>query len=592
VSILTAPDPYRTPPTFCSVAGWCGSNANFVAIWGSSATDIWIVANQAGDVAGADLPTDSDERSALLHWDGVAWNAVQFEGTHALHSVWGTAKDDVWVVGASAFVRHFDGKTWSALPLSIGAPIDFTSVSGTSSRDVWAVGWGQTVRHFDGAAWSAEQPPQWDTFRSVWASANEVWVLGDKTLSRFDRTVWSTVGRPPDSVTSSVWGRAPGEAWVAGPAGSLERWDSNGEQTNRVPDDSSPANFRCVWGSSDRDGWAVGEKGRIAHFSDGKWSAGPHLTESNLNAAWGAQGRTWFVGDNGAFLEFDGKNFSASPIATHELNRLWGTSANDVWAAGREIEHWDGKLWQDVPRPGFREVLALWGSSESNVWAVGAQGLLLHWDGAMWRDEPSPTAADIQGVWGSGERDVWAVDADGRFLRFDGVQWSVWPADNFGPLQSVWGTNALDVVAVGGSNRIHFNGFQWSLLPSHPSETPTYNVAFGNGSLVWIGGHVAWSAYKAGGARPELGRWNGIGMTDNLEPTTAPSNITLTSSSIEAGWASDAKDVWIYLSRLMHWDGADWAYSAAGNARVRALWGTTRDVWALANDGQIMRKAR
>jgi len=35
----------------------------------------------------------------------------------------------------------------------------------------------------------------------------------------------------------------------------------------------------------------------------------------------------------------------------------------------------------------------------------------------------------------------------------------------------------LDVVAVGGSNRIRFNGFQWSLLPPHPSETPTYNVA-------------------------------------------------------------------------------------------------------------------
>jgi hypothetical protein len=233
----------------------------------------------------------------------------------------------------------------------------------------------------------------------------------------------------------------------------------------------------------------------------------------------------------------------------------------------------------------------VWGSGASDVWASGVRGLLLHWDGVSWQAQTSPTSADIKGIWGSARQDVWAVDADGHFLHFDGSAWSVGAAQNFGPLDAIWGRNALDVIAVGGGNRIHFDGVKWELLPPHPVDIPTYRVAFGNGPFVWIGGHVAWHGYKAGGAYPELGRWDGIGMSDNLEPTTAPQPISLVSASIGAGWAADEKDVWISLGQLMHWDGASWSY-APGVEMVDALWGTTTDVWALTHAGQIIRKSR
>lgn len=587
--VLTGPDPLRTPPTFCSIDNWCGSNANFVAIWGSSDTDIWIVANEAGDISGTKLATNSDATSALLHWDGLRWSAVQLG---EIHAIWGSSKDDVWAVGRSALFLHYDGKDWSPVHAPVGAPIDFTAVTGSSPTDVWAVGWGKTVVHFDGNAWTQVAMPTWDIFRSVWASANEVWVLGDQTMNHFDRSSWSSVARPPGSVQSGLWGRAEDEAWIAGQGGTLERWNSTGEQTNPVAGGASASNFRGLWGSSASDGWAVGEKGIIARWGNAGWSAGPHLTDSSLNAAWGYQGSTWFVGDNGAFLEFDGKNFLASPIATHKLNGLWGPSARDVWAAGREIVHWDGNRWRDVARPGSDEVLAVWGSSATDVWAAGRHGLFLHGNGTAWQVSKSPTNADINGIWGSSKTDVWAVDAGGHFLHFDGSAWSIRAALNFGPLESVWGRNALDVIAVGGSNRIHFDGVEWHLLPPHPSETPIYKVAFGNGELVWIGGQVGWSAYKAGGAHPELGRWNGVGMTDNLEPMTAPAIVNLGSSSVEAGWGDTEQDVWIYLSRLMHWDGAQWSYSAAGHNPITALWGTTTHVWALTTSGQILEKSR
>ena len=579
---------------FCSSDRWCGSHANFVSIWGTSGSDIWIVANQTGNIAGGALPSNADAGSALLHWNGLSWSATQFDGSRTLHAVWGSSKDDVWVVGENETLLHFDGKSWSPIQLMVGGT-EFNSVFGTSARDVWVVGANKFIMHFDGAVWTRmEATSTWDVFRSGWSAAHEVWVLGDTTLNHFDLDSWSSVTRPANSVPSSIWGRANHEAWLAGQAGTIERWSSTGEQlANDVPGQTGAANFRSLWGRSDSDGWAVGEKGRIARWSDTGWTDGPHLTDSNLNAAWGDGASTWFVGDQGTFLMFDGQGWSANPLAAHQLKRLWGTSARDVWAAGREFMHWNGDSWQVVDRPGSDEVLGLWGSSAADIWAAGENGLLLHWDGATWQLKWSPSSANITGIWGSAKDDIWAVDGLGHFLHYDGVAWWLSPAQNFGPLTSVWGRNASDIIAISGSNRILFDGKEWSLLPRHPNETPNYKIAFGNASLVWVGGNVPWNAYKAGGTRPELGRWDGMALADNLEPTMAPQPIVITASSVEAGWADNANDVWLALPRLLHWDGAKWTYSATGGSSpVAALWGTTSDLWALMANGQIIDKSR
>jgi len=509
--------------------------------------------------------------------------------------VWGSSKNDVWAVGANETLLHFDGQSWSPIHLMLGRT-DFHSVFGTGPRDVWVVGANKFIVHFDGATWSPmEATSTWDVFRSGWASPDEVWVLGDTTLNHFERGSWSSAARPADSVQSSIWGRASHEAWIAGQAGALERWSTTGEQTatENVTEQSGAANFRSLWGRTDDDGWAVGEKGRIARWSASGWSEGPRLTDSNLNASWSYGNSTWFVGDEGTFLEFDGQIWSASPLAAQPLKHLWGTSARDVWAAGRQFMHWDGGSWQVVARPGNDEVLALWGSSATDIWAAGVNGLLLHWNGATWQQAQSPSSANIAGIWGSARDDIWAVDGFGHFLHYDGVAWRLSPGQNFGPLAGVWGRNASDIIAIGGSNRIRYNGVEWSLMPRHTRDTPTYKIAFGNTALVWLGGYVPWSAYKAGGTRAELARWDGRGLTDDLEPTMAPWPVVITASSVEAGWADSASDVWIALPGLMHWDGTHWAYSATGGSLpVAALWGTTSDLWALTSNGQVIRKSR
>jgi exonuclease V gamma subunit len=62
-------------------------------------------------------------------------------------------------------------------------------------------------------------------------------------------------------------------------------------------------------------------------------------------------------------------------------------------------------------------VQAVWGTAADDVWAAGYQGLLMHWDGASWRQEVSGTANPLLAVWGVGGTDVWAVGESATILH-------------------------------------------------------------------------------------------------------------------------------------------------------------------------------
>ncbi len=74
-------------------------------------------------------------------------------------------------------------------------------------------------------------------------------------------------------------------------------------------------------------------------------------------------------------------------------------------------------------------------------------------------------------------------------------------------------------------------------------------------------------------------------MLDNLEPTVTDN------AAILAGWARSRNDVWIALPILTHWDGIAWTPSGTTrDVSVSALGGTSDDLWAATNSGQMLRK--
>jgi hypothetical protein len=67
---------------------------------------------------------------------------------NSLLGVWGSSGSDVFAVGGSGTILHYDGSSWSSM--SSGTSNHLGGVWGSSGSDVFAVGEGGTVLHYSG----------------------------------------------------------------------------------------------------------------------------------------------------------------------------------------------------------------------------------------------------------------------------------------------------------------------------------------------------------------------------------------------------------------------------------------------------------
>ena len=219
-----------------------------------------------------------------------------------------------------------------------------------------------------------------------------------------------------------------------------------------MPPDWSPMHggtghdLHGVWGSSDNDVFAVGEK-----LSHGQWY--------------------------GVILHYDGSSWSTmSSSTTNFLYGVWGSSHNDVFAVGSSVYtptgaivpdstilHYDGSTWTAMSSGTTNVLNAVWGASDNDVFAVGKFGTLLHYDGSAWSTVTSGIAPDLYAVWGSSGSDVFAVGDLATVLHYDGNTWSrmsnipVSTSSTY-PLYGVWGSSPNDVFAVGSETILHHPG--------------------------------------------------------------------------------------------------------------------------------------
>lgn len=111
-----------------------------LAIWGSSASDIWAV---------------GEKGTIRHHGAGYGeWELVASPTTETLHAVWGSASNDVWAVGETGTILHWDGAAWkpslAAFPVNKTKP-HLYGVWGSGPSDVWIVGDGIALHYTGGA---------------------------------------------------------------------------------------------------------------------------------------------------------------------------------------------------------------------------------------------------------------------------------------------------------------------------------------------------------------------------------------------------------------------------------------------------------
>jgi len=261
-----------------------------------------------------------------------------------------------------------------------------------------------------------------------------------------------------------------------------------------------------VWGSSERDVWAVGAD----------------------------------VGSGPLVVHWDGERFSR--LATGATGDLWwvfGFRDGPVFMGGSGglILHYEGGEFRTLDTPGTGTVFGLWGSAPDDMWAVGgAEGgadgaFAWRLDGDTWLDAPAfpaDLAADraLWKVWGSGPDDLWLVGTSGLALHSVGGSFE---ADDLGGGESLFTVHyaAGRFAAVGGiaSGLLYENtGNGWERVD--------------DGSLPGLSG-VHMTSNDAGYA---VGRFGAF--VERRDAAWRESNGPDTSNTLHAVWVDPEGGVW------------------------------------------------
>ena len=174
-----------------------------------------------GDWAVGGSPLGGGENDVILRFDGTAWSKVPAPEALdvAYFKVWGSAADDVWIVGQQGVTLHFDGAAWTRVTTPTRSTL--LTVSGRSKAEVWAVGGPPAVLlRWDGTTWNDEPLP----FPAPGLTGVSVAANGDVFVVGLAGTRWRRVNgtwlddseEPALGDLHAVWVAPSGEAWAVG----------------------------------------------------------------------------------------------------------------------------------------------------------------------------------------------------------------------------------------------------------------------------------------------------------------------------------------------------------------------------------------
>jgi hypothetical protein len=292
-------DDVVTPPASTWTLVQQAEPASLLAVWGTSASDVWVVGNRP--------PAQPTGGPTIYHYDGSGWMRVNSEQPSLdLWWVWGINGDDVWFGGSGGtLLRYHDGAYagFDKVPTPRASGTIF-GIWGAAANDVWAVGAGGSaggiVWHWDGAQWT-EPPHPADLpatmFKVQGRAANDVWFSGsDGYAMHWDG---ATLARVATGTTSPLFSVAVTEEVaivVGGQSNAGEILESTGSDFAPVSL-AAPLRWRGVAARGAR-AFAVGEGGIVAERGETGWNAPQQSPiQRNFHAAWiDPDGGLWGVG--------------------------------------------------------------------------------------------------------------------------------------------------------------------------------------------------------------------------------------------------------------------------------------------------------
>ncbi len=534
-------------------------------------TYYWRVRHRDGNGNWSDWSAETSFTTfaALPAWQ---WQNPLPQGNR-LRGVWGSSATDVFAVGDGGTILHCNSSVWSIM--SSGVTDDLAGIWGSCYSDVFAAGANGTIIHYDGSVWGTMTSATASDLAGIWGSSScDAFAAGDNgTILHYDGIAWSPMSSGTTQALHGVWGTSPSDVFAVGGG-----WDS-------YPYDGN---------------------GIIVHYDGSTWSPMISSTTDDLTGVWGNSPSDVFavgfaivgVGDvipyRFTVLRYDGSAWNTLETGEGFLNRVWASSATELFAVGGDtggwaptrgtILHYDGSGWSTTQTD--HELNGIWGNSSSDVYAVGDYGTILHYDGVTWSPMSSGTTQALHGVWGTSPSDVFAVgggwnmypyDGNGIILHYDGSEWSPMSSGTTDWLWGVWGSSPTDVFAVGGwwdegnygQIILHYDGTTWSEMPSGIDDNE-----WGMFYDVW--GSSATDVFVVG-----LG---GILHYDGTTWSEMPTGDTRGFSAI---WGSSSSDVYAVgrNGTILHYDGRTWSAMTSGTTSwLSGVWGSSAtDIFAVGS---------
>lgn len=453
----TAPSYQRTYPPL-------GSAGAFLGVFGSSATDVYVVGSQSPYGVSANL-----DDGLAFHYGGESWSPIALPKEQTYTWIRGCGKDDIyvhgehyedvgtWVQRVSCF--HFDGVAWAAAELPFGpigqvaclhsgevvsysagklavrgaaswsalpvdAPAPIAELEGLALEDLVALDADGAVWRFDGTSWAAVSndtgaliehivlAPDGALFatgsRDMVDSEPGSYLDTEAVLMRRGGAGWDEIHVERGAFFLDVAARSADEATAVGSGELVVHWNGAGvEQISRfgglyqTPTRGDALHWEAVTALDDGSIFAAGQGRRLLARQQGEWSWPNGLAHGEVNdVARSPAGRLYWAMGDTVLKEADGT------YAAQQLPRL--------------------------KRQRIRAVLPL---AEDDVYAAGTavvdgaqRAVIHHFDGTAWQQMDVAERRALSKAWISEIGRIYALrgdTADATSIEiYDGSSWA------------------------------------------------------------------------------------------------------------------------------------------------------------------------
>ncbi len=276
--------------TFVRVAESLTTGTRLNDVWASGTSDVYVV----GDTG------------LVLHFDGSTWSRVTGVSDYGLLTVSGSSPSHVIVGGYGGRSVRFDGTSWALVPNPSGYSGSFNEVHVLSPSFALAAMGGssmeQNVLVYDGSGWtrhpefiwygSTAHPKLCPIFEHAWAvSPSTYWVVSTcyPTLVKWDGSTWTKEG---DAFT--LWGVSESDRFIATSYGVYRHVGSSSslslaKMVNDLHGSSSTNVFATEWPL--RSPGAT----QLHHFDGTQWTVAHDFAPAHATDVWAVSSREVYV---------------------------------------------------------------------------------------------------------------------------------------------------------------------------------------------------------------------------------------------------------------------------------------------------------